>query len=197
LHFAIRDTPVFVNEIGFTRDTEGSSEQRTQFDRKRYPGTYKFGAAYNGGKFADAAGTERSGNYLIYGMANQALFRSEAGSSRGLDATLAFDWSPSNVNRENSQITAGVRYNGAIPRRPRDTLAFGFVHTKIGDPFRSIDIPLRAPMLGSEKAIELNYAAYLKPYLMCQPVFQYYWDVGGNSRVPDAAVMGFRAIIDF
>jgi len=58
-------------------------------------------------------------------------------------------------------------------------------------------IPLRVPMLGSEKAIELNYAAYLKPYLMCQPVFQYYWDVGGNSRVPDPAVMGFRVIIDF
>ena len=154
-------------------------------------------AAYNGGKFADAAGTERSGNYLIYGMANQALFRSEAGSSRGLDATLAFDWSPSNVNPENSQLTAGVRYNGAIPSRPRDTIAFGFVHTKIGDPFRSIDIPLRAPMLGSEKAIELNYAAYLKPYLMCQPVFQYYWDVGGNSRVPNAAVLGFRVIVDF
>jgi carbohydrate-selective porin OprB len=195
LHFAIRDTPVFVNEIGFTRDTEDLSEQRTQFDRKRYPGTYKFGAAYNSGKFADAAGTERIGNYLIYGMANQALFRSEAGSSRGLDATLAFDRSPSNVNRENSQITAGVRYNGAISRHPRDTIAFGFVHTKIGDPFRSIDIPLRAPMLGSEKAIELNYAAYLKPYLMCQPVFQYYWDVGGNSRVPDAAVLEFRVII--
>jgi hypothetical protein len=34
-------------------------------------------------------------------------------------------------------------------------------------------------------------------YLMRQPVFQYYWDVGGNSRVSDAAVMGFRAIIDF
>ena len=184
-----------MNEIGFTRDTEDLSEQRTQFDRKRYPGTYKFGAAYNSGKFADAAGTERIGNYLIYGMANQALFRSEAGSSRGLDATLAFDRSPSNVNRENSQITAGVRYNGAISRHPRDTIAFGFVHTKIGDPFRSIDIPLRAPMLGSEKAIELNYAAYLKPYLMCQPVFQYYWDVGGNSRVPDAAVLEFRVII--
>lgn len=54
-----------------------------------------------------------------------------------------------------------------------------------------------APMLGSEKAIELNYAAYLKSYLMCQPVFQYYWDVSGNSRVPDAAVMEFRVIIDF
>ena len=52
-------------------------------------------------------------------------------------------------------------------------------------------------MLGSEKAVELNYAAYLKPYLLCQPVFQCYWDVGGNSRVPDAALMGFRVIIDF
>ena len=52
-------------------------------------------------------------------------------------------------------------------------------------------------MLGSEKAMELNYAAYLKPYLMCQPVFQYYRDVGGNSRVPNAAVLGFRVIVDF
>ena len=28
-------------------------------------------------------------------------------------------------------------------------------------------------------------------------LFQYYWDVGGNSRVPDAAVMGFGVIVDF
>jgi porin len=106
-------------------------------------------------------------------MANQAIFRSEAGSNRGLDVTLAFDWSPGDISRENGQITAGVRYHGAISERPQDTVAFGFVHTKIGDPFPLIEMPLRASMLGSEKAIELNYAAYLKPYLMCQPVFQY------------------------
>ena len=89
------------------------------------------GAVDNDDKFPDAAGTERSGNYLIYDLANQVLFRSEAGSNRRLDATLALDGS-----RENSPITAGVRYNGAIPSRPRDTIAFGFAHTKIGDPFR-------------------------------------------------------------
>jgi hypothetical protein len=38
---------------------------------------------------------------------------------------------------------------------------------------------------------------YLRPYLMCQPVFQHYWDVGGNSQIPNAAVMGFRVIVDF
>jgi len=197
LHFAIRDTPVFANEIGFTHDAAAPSGQATEYARKRYPAVYKFGTTYNAGKFTDAAGNQRNGSYLVYGMANQAIFRSEAGSNRGLDVTLAFDWSPGDISRENRQITAGIRYNGAIPRRPRDTIALGFVHTKIGDPFRSIDMPVRAPMLGSEKAIELNYAAYLKPYLMCQPVFQYYWDVGGNSRVPNAAVLGFRVIVDF
>jgi carbohydrate-selective porin OprB len=53
------------------------------------------------------------------------------------------------------------------------------------------------PALGSEKAIELNYAAQIKPYLLWQPVFQYYWDVGGNSRIPNAAVFGFRIKVDF
>lgn len=28
-------------------------------------------------------------------------------------------------------------------------------------------------------------------------LFQYYWDVGWNSRAPDAAVVEFRAIMDF
>ena len=197
LHFAIRDTPVFVNEIGFTHDAEIASSQMADYDRKRYPAMYKFGAAYNGGKFADSAGTQRNGNYLIYGMANQALFRSEPGSNRGLDATLGFDWSPGDINRENSQITAGVRYNGPIARRPRDTVAFGLVYTKVSDRFQTIGIPPRTPILGSEKAIEINYSAYVSGYFLWQPVFQYYRDVSGTSRLANAAVLGFRVIVDF
>jgi carbohydrate-selective porin OprB len=197
LHFAIRDTPVFANEIGFTHDAEATSGQATGYARKRYPAVYKFGTTYNAGKFTDSAGNQRNGNYLIYGMANQAIFRSEAGSNKGLDLTLAFDWSPGDISRENSQITAGARYSGAIPDRPQDTVAFGFVHTKIGDPYRSVGISLGNVPLGSEKAIEINYGAIVKPYLLLQPVFQYYWDVGGNSRVPNAAVLGFRVIVDF
>jgi len=51
-------------------------------------------------------------------------------------------------------------------------------------PFQSIGIPLGAPLLGSEKAIEANYAAQLKPCLLWQPVFQYYWDVDGTFAHP-------------
>jgi porin len=196
-HFQIRNTPVFVYEVGFTHDAEDLAGRSSHLDRKIYPGIYKFGAAYNGGKFPNAAGIESNGNYLIYGTANQALYRSDAGSNRGLDATIGFDWSSGDVNRENSQITAGVRYNGPIPKRPQDGVSFGFVYSKIGDPFQSVGIPLGTPLLGSEKAIELNYAAQLTRYVLVQPVFQYYVDVGGNSRIPNAAVFGFRTKINF
>ncbi len=196
-HFQIRDSPDFVFETGFTRDMPDASGRPVRTGRKLYPGNYKFGAAYNGGKFANAAGVESSGNYLVYGMANQALYRPAAGTNRGLDATLGFDWSPNSVNRQNSQITAGVRYNGLIPSRPQDGASLGFVYTHIGDPFQTVGIPTGLPGLGSEKALELNYALWLRPYLLWQPVFQYYWDVGGDSRIPNAAVLGFRVKVDF
>lgn len=196
-NFQIRNTPVFVYEIGFTRDANDLAGQTSHLGRKSYPGIYKFGAAYNGGKFTNASGTQSTGNYLIYGMANQALYRSDAGTNTGLDATIGFDWSPGDLNRENSQITAGVRYNGPIPSRSQDGVSFGFVYTRVSDPFQSVGIPFGMPPLGSEKAIEVNYAAQLTRYFLVQPVFQYYVDVGGNSRIPNAAVFGFRTKINF
>lgn len=196
-NFQIRNTPVFVFETGYTHNAEDFMGQKSRFSRKSYPSIFKVGAAYNDGKFTDAAGHKSNGNYLIYTMGNQALYRAEAGSNRGLDATVGFDWSPDNLNKENSQLTAGLRYNGPIPSRPQDAVAFGFVYTKIGNPFRTIGIPLGLPALGSEKAIELNYAAQLTHYMLVQPVFQYYSEVGGNWRVPNAAVFGFRTKINF
>jgi porin len=134
---------------------------------------------------------------LIYGAANQALYRTESGSNCGLDVTLGFDWSPNDVNRENSQITTGARLKGPIPSRPHDSADLGFVYTHIGDPFQTVGIPPGLPALGSEKALDLNYALWLRPYLLWQPVFQYYWDVGANSRIPNAAIFGFRVKVDF
>ena len=119
---------------------------------------------YNGGKFSDPTGRLSSGNYLIYGMASQAVFRSDAGSNRGLDATFGFDWSPGDVARENSQITAGVRFNAPFPKRRTDRVACALVYSRISDPFRNFGTVLGAPPLGSEKAVELNYSLQVTPY---------------------------------
>jgi carbohydrate-selective porin OprB len=183
-NFAIRNSPNFLFEAGYLTGTT-------------YPGEYKFGAVYNGGKFANPAGLESSGNYLIYGMASQALYRPDAGSNRGLDATIGFDYSPGDVSRENVQITAGARINAPFERRPKDHIGIGFVYSKISDPFRDNQALLGGVALGYEKAFELNYSLQVKPYLLVQPTFQYYVNVGGNPTYANAPVLGFRTKINF
>ena len=196
-HFQIRDTPNFLFEAGvLVNQTDGNTSKSTQ-SGKSYPGEYKFGGVYNGGKFSDPSGRKSGGNHLIYGMASQALFRSQPGSNRGLDATFGFDWSPGDVNRENSQITAGARVNAPFSHRPKDRIACAFVYSKISDPFSDFGVLLGGPKLGSEKAFELNYSLQVTPYFLLQPVFQYYVDVGANSNLPNAPVLGFRTKVTF
>ncbi len=195
LNFVIKDSPDFLFEAGYSHGYDNPAANGQL--QKAYPGTFKFGAAYNGGKFASPTGVRSSGNYLIYGDINQALYRAEAGSNRGFDATIGFDWSPDDVNRQNTQITAALRYNGVIPTRSQDALSFAVVYSKISDPFRFAEASIGLPLLGSERAIELNYVLHVTPYVLFQPVFQYYVDVGANSRIPNAAIFGFRTQVNF
>ena len=196
-NFQISESPNFLFEAGYLVNQPDRSGISTHSSSKSYPGEYKFGGVYNGGKFADPAGRQGSGNYLIYGMASQALFRSDAGSNRGLDATFGFDWSPDDVSRENSQITAGVRFNAPFSGRAKDRIAGGFVYSKISDPFSNFGVLLGGPLLGSEKAFELNYSLQVTPYWLLQPTFQYYANVGGNSNLSNAPVLGFRTKVTF
>ena len=196
-NFQVRDTPDFLFETGYLVNQTDGARGNSSVSGRSYPGVYKFGGVYNGGKFADPRGREGNGNYLIYGMASQALFRPEAGSNRGLDATFGFDYSPGDVSRENVQLTAGARFNAPFAGRNKDRVACAFVYSKISDSFRDFGELLGAPPLGSEKAFELNYSLQVTPYFLLQPVFQYYVDVGGNPTLSNAPVLGFRTKVTF
>jgi carbohydrate-selective porin OprB len=179
LHFRFRDQPVVAAEAGYLIDRDPSST------RKTYPGSYQFGATTNPGPFANlGTGARTSGNYLLYAMANQALYRHEAGSDRGLDMNLAFDWAPQNVTRVYSQLTGGLANHGPFARRKRDTAAFGVVYSRVSD------IVNRAG--GSEKAVEANYSIQVTRWFSFQPVFQYYFDTGANPQMRNSTVAGFR-----
>ena len=197
-HFQIRDTPDFLFETGYlVHPSDGTQANAPAGGGKSYPGAYKFGGVYNGGKFPDPAGHRSSGNYLIYGMASQALFRLNPGSNRGLDATFGFDWSPGDVTRQNSQITAGARFNAPFGHRTKDRVACAFVYSKISDPFSQFNELLGGALLGSEKAFEVNYALQVTPYFLLQPTFQYYVSVGANPNLSNAPVLGFRTKVTF
>jgi porin len=183
-----RGVPLSISEIGYTPGTKATGVRA--FDnvesRKGYSGLYQFGASYNPGKFTTASGVVQSGNYLLYWMASQALWRVDPKEAEGLDATFAYDWSPMDINRNNRLLTTGVRFNEPLPLRIHNTMSLGYVQNRLSQQF----VPQSAPQWKPEHAIEFNTLLDPLPMLLLQPVVQYYANVG--ARTGHAVVFGFR-----
>jgi len=189
-----RGAPVSVSEIGFTpgKKTGAMRPADDVASRKGYSGMYKFGASYNPGKFTTATNTIRSGNYLMYWMASQALWRVDPKEGKGVDATAAYDWSPANANSDNRELTAGLRFNEPLPLPSiHNTLSIGYVRNKLNPLF----LPKGMAPYKAEQGVELNTLFNVRPMIMLQPAFQYYANVGGG--VQRAVVVGFRARVEF
>jgi carbohydrate-selective porin OprB len=188
-----RGVPVSISEIGFTPGKKAAGVRA--FDnveaRKGYSGLYQFGASYNPGHFTTSRGTRNSGNYLLYWMASQALWRVDPKGGKGLDATFAYDWSPGDLNRNNTELTAGLRFNEPLPLRIHNTMSFGYVRNSLSQQFR----PRGTPLFHPENGFEFNTLLDPLPMLLLQPVVQYYANVDGRSQ--RAVVFGFRVKVEF
>jgi porin len=186
-------TPVSVSEIGFTPGRKASSMRA--FDnvesRKGYSGLYQFGAAYNPGKFTGPTTTTPRSNYLLYWMASQALWRVDPNEGKGFDATFAYDWSPSDINRNNTMLTAGLRFNEPLPVPFHNTMSLGYVQNRLSQQF----VPIGTPPWKAEQGVEFNTLLDPAPMLLLQPVIQYYANVGGRNQ--RALVFGFRTKVEF
>jgi len=186
------DGVVSVSEIGFTPGKKASSVRA--FDnvetRKGYSGLYQFGASYNPGKFTTASGKSESGNFVLYFMASQALWRVDPNEAKGLDATFACDWSPADINRNNSMLTAGLRFNEPLPVPFHNTMSLGYVGNHLSSEFR----PSNSTSWNVEHGLEFNILMDVEPILL-QPVVQYYANVGGRSG--SGVVLGWRTKVEF
>ena len=139
-----RGVPVSVSEIGFTPGKKGvvGASFRQRRKSKRVLRAYQFGASYNPGKFpSPTSATQRSGNYLLYWMASQALWRVDSKEAKGLDATFAYDWSPPDLNRNNTLLTAGVRFNEPLPVHIHNTMSLGYVRNSLSPQFQPPGTP--------------------------------------------------------
>jgi len=191
-HFAAQNKGTWLNEIGFLVDQPGGNNS------KPYPGLYKVGSIYNPDYFIDPlTNVKTAKNYLVYVMGNQAIYRPQSGSNKGLDVHLGMDFAPNDVNKIDNQLTCGFIYNGLIPKRSKDALAFGLVYSHVSGNFNDAFRLQGAPTLGSEKAYEVNYMAQVTPWLMWQPVMQVYNDLGANSKNGNGVVLGFRTKVNF
>jgi carbohydrate-selective porin OprB len=188
-----RGVPVTISEIGFSPGKKATGVRA--FDnvesRKGYSGLYRFGASYNPSKFTTASIVVQSGNYLLYWMANQALWRVDPKRARGLDGTISYDWSPGNLNRNNTMLTAGLRFNEPLPLKIHNTMSLGYVQNRLSQQF----VPEGTPPWKPEHAVEFNTLLDPLPMLLLQPVIQYYANAG--ARTGHAVVLGFRTKVEF
>jgi carbohydrate-selective porin OprB len=195
-NFVWKNSGVLLNEVGYQFDQPNMKTTKT----KLYPGLYKLGFANNPGRnaFPSPNGyVDYSGNYLVYFMANQAVYRPTAGSNRGVDLHFGFDYSPTDRNKVNQQFTGGFVFNSLIPKRPNDSFAFGIINSSISNVWAAYETALLMTPVGSETAYEVNYSAHLTPYWMVQPVAQFYQSLGGIPANGTGVVLGFRTKVTF
>ena len=195
-------------------------------DAKRPAAAYKIGAWYHTADFADqrygvnAAGAvvslatlpdnplNHSGNWGIYGVINQTVWRDGA---RKASAFLRGGIAPSDRNLVSWYVDGGMAFKGLIPGRVEDIVGFGVAHSKISRNAAALDQDTLAlngppyPLRNAETVIELNYTAKIAPWWWVQPDLQYIIHPGGNvphpndptRKVQDALLIGARSTISF
>jgi hypothetical protein len=68
-------------------------------------------------------------------MASQALWRGDPKGAKGLDGTFSYDWSPADINRNNTMLTVGVCSNEPLPLPIHNTMSLGYVQNRLSQQF--------------------------------------------------------------
>ncbi|MGV7217343.1 carbohydrate porin [Bradyrhizobium sp. UFLA05-112] len=160
------------------------------------------------------------GNYGIYAVVEQALWRPPGVTEKTVSASLpgvtAFGriaYSPPDRNLIDLYLDGGVGFVGFTPGRPLDRFGIGMAYMRISGSARSLDVDtqffngIQSPVRSNETLLEVIYEAHIKPGWLLAPYFQYVWrpsggipnpnDPSGLSRIGDAAVFGLTTTIKY
>jgi porin len=191
------------------------------------PGTVKLGAWFHTGQFGDqrfnAQGglrgvqggepLQHTGNFAVYGVIDQMLWRGARGDDRELDFFLRASGTPGDRNLIDLYVDTGLTFKGLLASRPEDTLGLGFAFARISPQASASERDLQAftgmpmPIQNYEAVIELTYQMRLNKSWSLQPDLQYIIHPGGNipnpldasgtAPIPNAFVKGMRTILRF
>lgn len=229
------EDPQIINSSGTTFSLDGGvfwiSELQLDaaLGEAELPGSYKIGGWYHSGAFDDLRLDElgmslaspasngvparHQGNYAIYGVADQAVWRETGGDGQGLNLFSRIGGAPSDINAVDFYIEGGATYQGLFPGYDDDIagIAVGYAHVSSDLQSLARDAAMfgtpGAPVPDYEAVIEIVYSAQITPWWLVQPDFQYLFHPGGNTAhpgdatgitaVPDAVVLGIRSTFTF
>jgi porin len=210
-NFRLKDKPLVIAEVQYARPALGELEYT---DRAPIlPGVYKLGAWYDFGQFADQFdGTPVQGNYSIYGVIDQLLWRESPESEEGVGVFLRAMGAPGEQNPVDFSLNAGVTWREPFEHRENDVLGLGLGRARISNRLSDLDVANaqvannpNAPIRSSETFVELTYQYQVVPWWQLQPDFQYVFNPGGGipnpndpsgtERIANEFVIGIRTNI--
>jgi porin len=195
-------------------------------DAPGLPGAYRIGAWYHtSSHFADqrfditglslaspqstGIPLEHAGDYGVYGVIDQTLYRVPGTDDQGLSAFLRAGGVPNDRNLISFYADGGLLYKGLVPGRPDDKVGVAFAYARIGNNARGLDGDIGAfgnffyPVRSGEAMIEMMYQTQWTKWWTVQPEVQYIIRPGGgvlnpgDGLRPNAWVMVLRSTISF
>jgi len=208
LNFRVHDPVLIIGEAQFraNQGPEDSGLARTLklggwghlggYDDQRF--------ADDGSLLADPAGSgipaKRSGNYGIYGIMDQQIYRPQGGApDSGISVFSRASLSPSDRNPIALHLDGGIVCAGLIASRPEDRFGINVIYARFSDGVRRFDQDQvnygGAPgfVRDYEASLELSYVAQIIPGWTVQPDLQYIRHPSGQEG-RDATVVGVRSI---
>jgi len=184
------------------------------------PGHYKLGVGYDTSRghqdFGDGLAADgvpgftpkvRSGATQLWALADQMLVRNGKGDGNGLIALTGYIHNDSYDTAYARQYFAGVIDAGFWAMRPKDSIAILLTYVQISPRLgqvetveEALDLPISNGASGPqshEAVFEANYKARICRGVSVQPDFQYVFRPNGQANIPDAAVFGARANVEF
>jgi porin len=156
---------------------------------------------------------QHSGNFAVYGVIDQMLWRAGGGGGREVNGFVRAVAAPPDRNLIDLYLDAGLTFQGFVGSRPDDTVGLGAAYSCISPQAATYDRDLAAftgmprPIRDYEAAIELTYQTQLAPNWSLQPNLQFIVHPGGNvpnprgpssaTAVPNAVVLGMRTVLKF
>jgi porin len=186
-------------------------------------GSYKLGGYYHTGSFVDmyqgVTGTflsaigapsspvqDHSGNYGIYFLGEQQLFREKDKSDpakQGLVGFFRVEGAPPDRNLAQFGVDGGLVYRGPIPGRDWDTLAVAGSYLEMSHDFRraqrdaNLLVPGAFVLADYETVAEISYKLQMTAWWTLQGSLQRVFHPGGSAAIPDATVLIVQTTLRF
>jgi porin len=175
------------------------------------PGHYKGGIYYNGATcrdlYSDINGDSYAvtqldrkkhiGNYNVYVMADQMIYREKGTKDDGLTALAVATVGPDSINKFPFFLMGGLIYKGLVPGRDSDLTAVQMAYAKYSDKLKESEQSVGSSPQQYEIALEFTHRINITKWFYVQPDIQYIIQPGGTGNIDDALVLGFQLGLTF